>query len=381
MDIGKLTEADESLHHQIADTFATVAESDLGWTEKVWGAMARKDGTLSLSFGLGKYQNRNVLDGFAGVARGDEQWTVRASRRLDSGLLDTSVGSIVYEIVEPLKKVRFRLAPNETQPIAFDVLFEGELPPAFEERNRERSRFRVRMDVVRYYQMGRLSGWVEIDGKREVVDDSWFGARDHSWGMRGSAIGAAPVDIQPADVRPTQMRLLWGPSLIVRPDGGRYQMLNFLNENDFGRYYSGRIVERDADGSQTETRIREMREDVVFDTATRRFRSGNFELRLADGSSRTISVEALGDTAFHLRTGGYGSWAGAKHGSWRGDFHEDGEHIADVRAALPQLGQFRDVPVIIRDGDAVGYGFQESIYTGLFPELNLEADSNYDVFS
>jgi hypothetical protein len=58
-------------NHQIADTFATVAESDLGWTEKIWGALLRKDGKMALSFGLGKYQNRNVLDGFAGIARGN----------------------------------------------------------------------------------------------------------------------------------------------------------------------------------------------------------------------------------------------------------------------------------------------------------------------
>ena len=33
--IGKLLAADEQLNHQIVDTFATVAESDLSWTEKL----------------------------------------------------------------------------------------------------------------------------------------------------------------------------------------------------------------------------------------------------------------------------------------------------------------------------------------------------------
>jgi hypothetical protein len=81
-DIGPLRRADEGLNHQIVDTFATVRESDLSWTEKIWTSIARIDGTLQLDCGIGKYQNRGVIDGFGGVSRGREQWTVRASREL-----------------------------------------------------------------------------------------------------------------------------------------------------------------------------------------------------------------------------------------------------------------------------------------------------------
>src|SRR5271155_6248216 len=79
---GPLLGADEQLNHQITDTFARVGQSDRSWTEKVWAMAASRDGSLSVAFGLGKYINRNVMDGFAGVSRGTEQWTVRASRRL-----------------------------------------------------------------------------------------------------------------------------------------------------------------------------------------------------------------------------------------------------------------------------------------------------------
>ena len=82
-DIGALRRADEGLNHQIADTFATVAESDRAWTEKIWTSIARADGSLQVDFGLGKYHNRGIIDGFGGVSRGREQWTVRASRELD----------------------------------------------------------------------------------------------------------------------------------------------------------------------------------------------------------------------------------------------------------------------------------------------------------
>ena len=81
--IGPLVPADELLVHQIADTFATVAQSDRSWTEKIWAMAADRDRAPSkLVFGLGVYPNRGVVDAFGGVSRGVEQWTVRASGRL-----------------------------------------------------------------------------------------------------------------------------------------------------------------------------------------------------------------------------------------------------------------------------------------------------------
>ena len=80
--IGPLLPADEQLGHQIADTFATVATSDPSWTEKICAMAMARDGSVQVGFGLGKYTNRNVMDGYAALSRGAEQVTVRASRRL-----------------------------------------------------------------------------------------------------------------------------------------------------------------------------------------------------------------------------------------------------------------------------------------------------------
>jgi len=376
-DIGALTPADEFLNHQIADTFATVMPSDLNWTQKIWAALVRKDGTMSVSFGLGKYHNRNVMDAFAGIATADQQWTVRASRRLNTDFETMAVGPIHYEIVEPLTKIRFRLDANKTQPIAFDILFEAELPPYFEKRNHRRSGPRVTMDVVRYHQAGKLSGWVEINGQRESVDDNWFGMRDHSWGTRGTGIGARLSDLQPGQVL-NEMGLLWGPWLLKRPDGSAYELMHFWVNSSSWKYLSAHQNEAGArPGEIRQTEIVEMTPNVRFDPKTRRFLGGTYAIALATGERRTIEVTPVGDTAFHLRTGEYEGWKGHYHGSWRGDYHEDGEHIASIAASIGSVGQFRDAPVMVRDGDAVGYGIQESIYRGLFPDLGLLEDSNH----
>jgi hypothetical protein len=43
------------------------------------------------------------------------------------------------------------------------------------------------------------------------------------------------------------------------------------------------------------------------------------------------------------------------------------------------LGQFRDTPIRVREGDAVGYGILENIISGVWPELGLTAESDHPV--
>jgi len=78
---GPLLPEDELLTHQIVDTFATVSQSDPSWTEKIWTIAHARDNSLQVVLGVGKYTNRGVFDGAAGVCRGTEQWTVRGGCR------------------------------------------------------------------------------------------------------------------------------------------------------------------------------------------------------------------------------------------------------------------------------------------------------------
>jgi len=77
---GPLLAADEQFTHQVVETFATVGQSNPAWAEKVCGMAAARDGSLQIGFGFGKYTNRNVVDAFAGVSHGAEQWAVDGLR-------------------------------------------------------------------------------------------------------------------------------------------------------------------------------------------------------------------------------------------------------------------------------------------------------------
>ena len=60
-----------------------ISQADISWTEKLWASLFARDGSIQVDVGLGKYHNRNVIDMFAGISRGKEQLTVRASRQLE----------------------------------------------------------------------------------------------------------------------------------------------------------------------------------------------------------------------------------------------------------------------------------------------------------
>ena len=191
--VGGLTPADETFTHQITETFATVGSSDPSWTEKVCAMAAARDGSLQLGFGLGKYTNRNVMDGYAGISRGVEQITVRASRRLAPDPLTTTIGPVRYEVLEPLQKVRFALDANDTQPLAFDWVFEAAVPPATEERTHQRAPlgYRISAELVRYHQIGLASGWVELDTAVTTSLEAGSTTPFHLFGGRATFLAVA----------------------------------------------------------------------------------------------------------------------------------------------------------------------------------------------
>ena len=381
-DIGPLLDADEGLNHQIVDTFATIAQSDYAWTEKVWVSIAKADGSIQANLGFGKYPNRGVIDGFGGVSRGREQWTVRGSRDLRSAPEETAIGPIAYEIVDPLGAVRVRLEPNDVQPISFDLVLRGVTPPFFEERNlvRNPKTNRIDVNVIRYHQGGWATGSITVDGERyDLTDEDGFGFRDHSWGVRQGWATTRPTCRRRRRRHaptPAGGMMKWTPAFFRRPDGTYYESSVFLTGGAWN--YASAYV-NDADGRQDRVRSADPR--MQYDPHTRFVRDGELHLVMDSGEERTIHVEVPGDSGFFLKTVGYGEWKGHKHGRWMGPLHLDGEHIADCwdEEHLGLLGQFRDTPIRVREGDAVGYGIMESIVTGDWPELGLTAESDRDV--
>lgn len=380
--LGPLLPADESFHHQITDTFATVSQSDRSWTEKVCAMACARDGSLQLAFGIGKYINRGVMDAYAGVSRGVEQWTVRSSRELANDPDRTAVGPITYEVLDPLKVIRFALAPNDIVPVSFEWIFEAAVPPALENREHHRSRdgFRLDADIVRYHHTGRGSGWAEVDGVRSELTD-WVSTRDHSWGVRYQ-VGTVPNDLAPAPVpEGVAMLINWCPVLCRRPDGSEYALHWYYQRHSLGDW--SRIEMQG--GVEHPNGRREpfvaLVPDLAFRDDNRRFEGGTLTMTMADGSPRPLALTPVSDTGFHLGTGLYHGFDGQSHGQWRGPLHVDGEYIADCSdpATARRVHQHRDCVIRVDDpvGGGVGIGNLQSIVLGANDAMALTADSSF----
>jgi hypothetical protein len=381
---GPLVGADELLNHQIVDTFARVGQSDRSWTEKIWAMAAARDGSLSVAFGLGKYVNRDVMDGFAGVCRGTEQWTVRASRRLAPELECSEAGPIAYEIAEPLRRTRYRLAPNDIVPISFDVEIEGVAPPAMEEQETHisRSRSRIDADIMRFHQSGVARGWVEVEGERIDIDDQgWVGARDRSWGVR-YGVGRPPEDIEPTPLPPdTSGMFVWMPVTMTRRDGRSFTLFVYYQRYQGAGWSTGSArggIELSDGRSKA---FRDVIPELEFRDDNRRLVGGTIRAVIADGSERRYRVEPVSATGFHLGTGLYGGFEGHHQGEWRGALHVDGEHVerCDTVEVAHRVHQHRDCIVRVEDLEdgSTGVGSMQSNVVGAHPEMGLTAQASF----
>jgi hypothetical protein len=385
--IAALTGADEFFNHQIVNTFAAVATPERAWTEKAWFTLMRKDGTLQASFGLGKYANRNIVDGFAGVQIGTRQLTVRASRLLSSAPESMGVGPLSYEVVKPLDEICLTLSENSAQPLRFELTFHASMPGFFENRDVVIHDGRAASDVIRFHQAGTVSGWIEIDGERhEVNPEDWYGFRDRSWGIR-EHVGLDPADLAPVsghgvtggNKAGSAFHFNWLVSKIDRADGSSYDLAYYFR--DFGgegppAFFSGYINE--SDGRQTP--ILHLYPEIDYRASDRGAMRGTVTAIIAGkGKSveeRVFEIEVINpEMGFRLLPGMYGEWKGQIHGSYKGEAFLDGETIEDVnnpeKLAETYRWQIRDRPVRIREGANSGYGDMESIILGDYPGVRI----------
>ena len=388
--IAPLTAADEHFNHQTVNTHAAVGNPDRAWTEKAWFTLMRKDAQLQVNFGIGKYTNRNLVDGFAGVQMGTQQRTVRASRVLAADFDTVNVGPMGYEVLEPYKSIRLTLAKNDAQPISFELIFQATMPAFFEKRDVVMHEGRTASDVIRFHQAGTVSGWVEIDGVRHAVNpDDWFGFRDRSWGIR-EHVGLDPTDLVPATLGTqsgstsgnktgTAYHFNWLVSKIDRHDGTSYDLAYYFR--DFGgdgppQFFCGYINE--SDGRQIP--ILHLYPEIDYRASDRGAMRGTVTAIIAGrGKSveeRVFEIEVINpEMGFRLLPGMYGEWKGQLHGSFKGEDFLDGECIDEVnnpeKLDETYRWQIRDRPIRITEGANSGYGDMESIILGDYPGVRI----------
>ncbi len=174
---------DEYPLHQVPGWIAHPDTSDRNFYDRNYFNLHSCSDELFAIFGMGQYPNLGVHDAYLTVRKGDNHHVVRASRPL-TDRLDTSVGPLRIEIIEPLKKIRFIAEPTDGS-LAMDVVWDATIP-AFEEPNQFlRAGGKVVFDTQRFAQTGTWTGSLMVEGHvYDVTPDTWWGCRDRSWGIR-----------------------------------------------------------------------------------------------------------------------------------------------------------------------------------------------------
>jgi hypothetical protein len=234
-----LTKADDYPIHQTPDPIA-FAMSDRNFYDRYFFNGQTTDAGLFFAAALGVYPNLNVMDAAFGVRIGDMQYNIRGSRHLNMERMDTGVGPIRVEVVEPLQTLRITVAENE-HGLTADLLFEGRTPPVEEPRTIRRNGPRVIQDITRLTQHGRYSGWVRAGGREVRLDgNASFGVRDRSWGVRHVGLRDPQPQVPPQD---HQFHWLWVPAQLET-----CSILFYVNEDRHGKAWNKGLVISHDDG-------------------------------------------------------------------------------------------------------------------------------------
>jgi hypothetical protein len=349
-----LTAQDDLIGHQLPTTFDQIDNSDPAWMERLWyTGHPVPGGDVIFDIGLGYHPNRNVMDGFAGVAIPGRQWNFRASRRLRPDPLNTTIGPLSIRVIEGLKRHALTLQPNDSG-LSFELEFHATLNPHEEAGHLRRRDGRVTEHMYRAQQMGRYTGWLEFDGRRMAVD-TWLGQRDHSWGVRAemrSDETSPPLTFYPP------FFFCWTTAQFK--DRG---LVIFFKERAPGDliYLSGEQVRPLGTRASGRDQLVAVQHDAKWlaDPLGQSLDSAAFDLSFASGERRTVQVRAL-PTRYWLKGGLYGGLDGWFHGDDKGKLFTAHE-VWDTTdpATRRKLRTLADQVIEVRDGDEVGYGIIE----------------------
>ncbi len=349
-----LTPPDELMGHQVSFPHAVVGSSDPSWRERYWVSFQDVDGGETvLTLGLGKYPNHDVMEGFACVAFDGRQHNVRLSRRLGADSHVLRVGPLSAEVLDPFRHLRFVLDDNDSG-IAFEIDWTSAFTPFLEDRHIETSGPRITHDLIRYVQVGRAAGSLRVGSTDlDLAPATWWGERDHSWGVR--PLPAAPG--APPSGRPDWRFLLFLP--IQFADYGFHLYLFEDGEGHPTHRSCGFMAHDEGPGRE---RLARLTHDLSWEVgaATPTLVGGTVDVELIGGRRLRLDLEARPGRVF-LRGGGYGGYEGWYQGHWKGELdlvHEVWD-LADVDAQRARGAYSADHLVRVTADGETGHGIAE----------------------
>jgi hypothetical protein len=300
-----LSKADDYPVHQRPEPIAT-AGTDRNFYDRYFLNGYSPDGSVFFAAALGVYPHLNVMDAAFSVIHAGVQHNLRASRLLNMERMDTVVGPISVEVIEPLKSLRVRVGDNP-HGIRADLVFTGRAVAVEEPRFTWRQGPRTVLDYTRLTQNGRYRGWIALQGQRIEIGSDILGTRDRSWGVRPVGL---PDPQAVAPPRLPQFYWLWAPLNF----DDRF-MLYHINADAEGRPWNTASAMGEL-GDAAPVHMTTCRSHVEFKPGTRHARRAIIEA--GDASGGTWRAELVPQFNFYMSGLGYmhPEWG---HGIYKGD--------------------------------------------------------------
>jgi hypothetical protein len=360
-----LTRGDEFPIHQTADPIA-YSGTDPNFYDRYFFNGYAPDGSEFFAAAFGVYPHIGVADAHFAIIRDGVLHCVHASRVLVMERMDLSVGPISLEVHQPLQRLTLRVA--ETDGISAELTFDGRAFPIEEPRFTHRRNARMFMDVTRFTQNGRWSGWIEVDGKRTPIAVGSTGTRDRSWGVRFIGLPDPRPEVPAID---PQFFWLWSPMNF--PTRSVYY---HLNADRHGKPWNTRaVVVADGAGPPEFHQVEDAIMSLEMRTGTRHAVSSTLRLTGPEGRPLRADVEPLHH--FPMRGIGYGhpKWS---HGVYHSPLEVEREDI-DLSVIDPLALTDLHIQAVSRitlvDEEAetteVGIGVLEQLIVGPYDPLGL----------
>ena len=178
-----LTALDELFVHQIPQPLPEVVVRHEHWRESLFFIAHQPDaiGDL-LILTMATYPQRQMLDSLQMGRVGGERVLGLQVRPFDGDPHTMQVAGARVDIVKPFEEIRLFADPASCE-LGLDLTFTARTPAYGLRRGTLRDGDEVIWDQSHLFQSGRFDGSYTFRGETHEVE-SWWGQRDHSWGIR-----------------------------------------------------------------------------------------------------------------------------------------------------------------------------------------------------
>jgi len=371
MNMSMISRFDDFCVHQTPGYLAIPATTDRNFYDRYFFIGYSTDASVIFGFAYGSYPNRHVNDAHFSITVDGIQYSLHGSDRLtsDGVRADPSaprVGPLSIEVLEPMRVLRCSARNNETG-IAFELTFRAVSGAIDEGRLQVPRDGLLYIDQTRFMQYGSWEGWVEIDGRRIVIDpEVTFGLRDKSWGVR---------EMAEQTVAPEQATMFWMNVVMLleaMPADRRYSVIRTVDRPDGSSHertgYFAPVYERPDLAPVGERNLREIATwtfDLDFRPGTRIVAGGRYRVEWPDGRTTEIEGRALG-TFWYQGIGYYHPvWShGLDHGGLR--FEREQWSVDDVDLSRPDRQFVASVMAFRAEGRPIGFGHTEHHFLGSY---------------